>query len=213
MTCGGRRHYVDHRHDRAGRGLTSRVITNPNGSILEDRVVTATGSTSHRSAACAGLWWLDHADGGVPRRSRRRTPRHRRHRPISRRPRFGDADQPELDRRHRQCRGDGISDRALPGCGLLELRAADHDGGELQRYRAHRIHSYSYRVRATDAAGNLSVYSNTSSATTPTAPDTTAPTAPTNLAASASSTAVNLSWKRSTDNVGVTGYRYSAAWG
>ena len=31
--------------------------------------------------------------------------------------------------------------------------------------------SYSYRVRATDAAGNLSPYSNTASATTPT-PDT-----------------------------------------
>ncbi len=32
--------------------------------------------------------------------------------------------------------------------------------------------SYSYRVRATDAAGNLSAYSNTASATTPAAPDT-----------------------------------------
>src|SRR5262249_41244059 len=35
--------------------------------------------------------------------------------------------------------------------------------------------SYSYRVRATDAAANLSPYSNTASATT-TAPDTTPPT-------------------------------------
>src|SRR5207244_2830414 len=33
--------------------------------------------------------------------------------------------------------------------------------------------SYSYRVRATDAAGNFSGYSNTATATTP-APDTTA---------------------------------------
>ena len=37
--------------------------------------------------------------------------------------------------------------------------------------------TYSYRVRATDAAGNLSPYSNTASATTPT-PDTTPPTQP-----------------------------------
>src|SRR5439155_8681906 len=41
--------------------------------------------------------------------------------------------------------------------------------------------SYSYRVRATDAAGNLSGYSNVASATTPAAPDLTPPTAPTGL--------------------------------
>jgi chitodextrinase len=68
--------------------------------------------------------------------------------------------------------------------------------------------SYSYRVRATDAAGNLSAYSNTSSATTPAAADTTPPTAPANLTATAASTTqINLSWTASTDNVGVTGYK------
>jgi fibronectin type 3 domain-containing protein len=68
--------------------------------------------------------------------------------------------------------------------------------------------SYTYRVRATDAAGNLSAYSNTASATTQAGPDTTPPTAPTNLVATGvSSTQVNLTWTASTDNVGVTGYR------
>ena len=66
--------------------------------------------------------------------------------------------------------------------------------------------SYSYRVRATDAAGNLSAYSNTASAST--LGDTQAPTAPSNLTATAASTTqINLSWTASTDNVGVTGYR------
>jgi fibronectin type 3 domain-containing protein len=66
--------------------------------------------------------------------------------------------------------------------------------------------SYSYRVRATDAAGNLSGYSNVATATTP-VPDTTPPTAPSNLTATASgSSGINLSWTASTDNVGVTGY-------
>ena len=68
--------------------------------------------------------------------------------------------------------------------------------------------SYSYRVRAIDAANNLGPYSATATATTPAPPDTTAPTAPTNLSATAaSSTVVNLSWTAATDNVAVTGYR------
>ena len=64
--------------------------------------------------------------------------------------------------------------------------------------------SYSYRVRAADAAGNLSAYSNIA---TGVIPDTQAPTAPSNLTATAvSATQINLSWTASTDNVGVTGY-------
>ena len=67
--------------------------------------------------------------------------------------------------------------------------------------------TYVYRIRATDAAGNLSTYSSTASAAT-TSLDTTPPTAPTNLTATTASAAqINLAWTASTDNVGVTGYR------
>ena len=67
---------------------------------------------------------------------------------------------------------------------------------------------YRFRVRATDAAGNLSAYSPIVSATTPSVPDTTPPTAPSGLTATAAgSGAVNLAWTAATDNVGVTGYR------
>jgi fibronectin type 3 domain-containing protein len=67
--------------------------------------------------------------------------------------------------------------------------------------------SYSYRLRATDAAGNLSAYSVTVTGTTNSAADTTPPTQPTGLSATAVSGAqVNLSWTASTDNVGVTSY-------
>jgi chitodextrinase len=66
--------------------------------------------------------------------------------------------------------------------------------------------TYNYRVRANDAAGNLSSYSNTSTATT--LQDTAPPTAPSNLTASATSgSQINLSWTASTDNAGVTGYQ------
>src|SRR5205823_3988524 len=67
--------------------------------------------------------------------------------------------------------------------------------------------SYSYRVRAADAAGNLSSYSSTATASTPAPPDTTPPTAPAGLTATTvSTTQINLAWTASTDNVGVTGY-------
>lgn len=65
--------------------------------------------------------------------------------------------------------------------------------------------TYSFTVRAKDAAGNVSVASNAVSVTT-TAPDTTAPTAPTLSASGTTSTSTNLSWTGATDNVAVTGY-------
>jgi hypothetical protein len=67
------------------------------------------------------------------------------------------------------------------------------------------LQSHSYRVIASDGAGNLSGFSNTATATTPA--DTSAPSAPANLTGVGSnSTTINLSWTASTDNVGVVGY-------
>ena len=64
---------------------------------------------------------------------------------------------------------------------------------------------YTYRVRAADAAGNLSGYAAEQSATTP---DTQAPSAPTGLtAAAASQSQIDLAWTASTDNVALAGYR------
>jgi len=68
---------------------------------------------------------------------------------------------------------------------------------------------YSYTIVAYDAAGNRSTQSSSAAATTFVAtPDTTVPTVPTNLIATPiSSSQINLSWKISTDNIGVVGYR------
>ena len=72
--------------------------------------------------------------------------------------------------------------------------------------------TYSYTVRAYDAAGNISEASTAVSVTTPEPPlpptDTTPPSAPTGVTATAeSSTAVALRWNESSDNVAVAGYR------
>ena len=67
--------------------------------------------------------------------------------------------------------------------------------------------SYSYRVRAADAAGNLSAYSVTATAVTQASPDLTPPSAPSSVGAVAtSSIQVTVSWSASTDNVAVAGY-------
>jgi chitodextrinase len=67
--------------------------------------------------------------------------------------------------------------------------------------------TYAFKVRSKDAAGNVSVDSNSVNVSTlaPT-PDTTAPTAPTLSASGTTFTTTNLSWSGATDNIGVTGY-------
>ena len=73
--------------------------------------------------------------------------------------------------------------------------------------------SYTYRVRAKDAAGNTSSYSSSATASTSSGGggggggDTQAPSAPTGLGGTViSGSQINLSWTASTDDVGVTGY-------
>ncbi|MFB7916454.1 fibronectin type III domain-containing protein [Streptomyces sp. NPDC056061] len=69
--------------------------------------------------------------------------------------------------------------------------------------------SYTFTVRARDAAGNLSAPSTAATVTTPAATpaDRAAPTRPVKLrGATDGSRAVNLSWGGSTDDIGVTAY-------
>lgn len=67
--------------------------------------------------------------------------------------------------------------------------------------------SYSYTVRAYDAAGNLSAASAAVSVTTPAPSDTQAPSVPGGLVAqNLTSTSLTLAWTASTDNVGVATY-------
>ena len=68
--------------------------------------------------------------------------------------------------------------------------------------------TYSYQIKALDAANNASSLSSTATIKTPVAPDTTAPTVPTSVnATTPNSTQVNLTWAASTDAVGVTKYQ------
>ncbi|WP_083189155.1 glycosyl hydrolase family 18 protein [Paenibacillus sp. KS1] len=68
--------------------------------------------------------------------------------------------------------------------------------------------TYTFTVKAKDAAGNISPASSPINATTlAIVPDTQPPTVPANVTASnVTSNSVTLNWTASTDNVGVTGY-------
>jgi chitodextrinase len=66
--------------------------------------------------------------------------------------------------------------------------------------------SYTYRVRALDAAGNASPSTPDLAVRTPLAPDTTPPTAPRTLTGTAGTRSAALRWVASTDNVRVAGY-------
>jgi glucose/arabinose dehydrogenase len=69
------------------------------------------------------------------------------------------------------------------------------------------LSTYSYEVRARDAAGNVSGESNVASATTP-GPDLNPPSTPTALSATVlSPTSVELTWTASVDDVELAGYR------
>ncbi len=63
--------------------------------------------------------------------------------------------------------------------------------------------TFTYRVQAYDAAGNLSPLSAPVAVTTP---DTTSPTTPPDLRAVSATASVALTWQGATDNVGVTDY-------
>jgi hypothetical protein len=70
---------------------------------------------------------------------------------------------------------------------------------------ARPVGTWYYKVRAADAAGNLSNPSDEVSGTV-TPPDTVPPSSPTDLATSVTGDSVALSWTASTDDVAVTGY-------
>jgi chitodextrinase len=101
-------------------------------------------------------------------------------------------------------------DRGVAGYGVyIDARAA---GSTSQTsFTASSLtcgNSYVVTVDAYDAAGNRSAKSAPLTVATTACPDTQPPTAPTNLRATAATTSsVDIAWKASTDNVGVTGYR------
>ena len=120
---------------------------------------------------------------------------------------LGEPDQPRLDGLDRQRRAHRLPGRALPGRrpARTSSRSRPRPATTYSDTGLAAATTYRYRVRAADAAGNLSGYTAIQNATTP---DTQAPTEPTGLTATAvSQSQINLAWTGSTDNVALTSYR------
>jgi len=190
-----------------GTGFTSRIITNPDGDMAEDRMVTATGSYSASATLnLSGPWVMQMVAFRTSSGGGDTTPPTA---PTNLTATAASSTQVNLSwtastdnvgvtgYRVERCQGAGCTTFAQ----VATPTATSYNDTGLTSNT-----SYSYRVRATDAAGNLSSYSIVASVTTPN-PDTQPPTTPTGLSAAAvSSSQINLSWTASTDNVGVTGY-------
>ncbi len=190
----------------AGTGFTSRRITTPDSDIYEDKVVTATGSqTATAPLSGAGAWVMQLAafkaavisgDTQAPTAPSNLVATAASMTQINLSWTAATDNVAVTSYLVERCAGAGCSNFAQIGTSSATTLSST---GLLPST------SYSYRVRASDAAGNLSPYAGTATATT--LSDTQAPTAPANLTATpTSATQINLAWTAATDNVGVTSY-------
>ena len=227
--------YIQTATPKAGTGFTLRMITQPDSDSAEDEPVTTTGSHSATSPLSTSGWWVINAaafkvasgppDTQPPTAPTNLTATAASSTQINLSWTASTDNVGVTGYKVEQCQGSGCSNFAqvgttdnvgvtgykveqCQGSGCSNFAQVGTTNGSTTTYSATGLAvstSYSYRVRATDAAGNLSAYSNVASATTPA--DTQPPTAPSNLTATdVNSTQINLGWTASTDNVGVTGY-------
>jgi Galactose oxidase-like, Early set domain/Bacterial Ig domain/Fibronectin type III domain/Kelch motif len=159
----------------AGSGFTSRVITNPDGDIVEDRVVTAAGSYSATAPMSpSGAWVMQMvafraAGGSTPVDTTPPTA------PSNLKATAVNASQIALSW---TASTDNVGVTAYliercqtSGCSnFAQIATSNGTATTFTNTGLTTSTTYSYRVRATDAAGNLSQYSNTATATTTATP-------------------------------------------
>ena len=190
---------------QAGPGFTPRGITTPSTNVLEDRVVTP-GTYNATASVAPGVPWIMQlvafraaptVDGEAPTA------------PVGLTATSASSDQIDLSWMP-STDNSGVTSYLIERCqdpGCISFILMTTNGTSYSDSGLAPSTTYSYRVRATDAANNLSAYSNIATTTTDARPDTEAPTTPGGLTATAvSSTEITLAWTDSTDDVGVVNY-------
>jgi fibronectin type 3 domain-containing protein len=185
-----------------GSGFTSRILTSPDEDIAEDEMVASIGSYSATAPVRSGQWIMQMVAFRTP--SGVTTPPTA---PANLTATAASVSQVNLSWAAstsngvvanyivQRCQGSGCTNFAQ----IAAPSATSYsDTGLLSNT------SYNYRVQAVDTAGNLSTFSNTSTATTQAAQP---PTAPGSLTAAANGASqIKLSWTASTSNVGLAHY-------
>jgi hypothetical protein len=161
-----------------GSGYTARVITNPNGSILEDRVVTTTGSYNATAPLNSGGWIMQMlafraatvgggGDTTPPTAPASLNANATSSSTISLNWAAATDEVGVTGYRIERCQGAGCSNFAL----VATTSNTNYSNSGLSGSTTYR-----YRVQAGDAAGNFGDYSPIASATTPSGSDTQPPT-------------------------------------
>jgi fibronectin type 3 domain-containing protein len=149
-----------------GEHFTSRIITSPDGNIAEDRMVTATGSYGATAPVASGSWIMHMVAFRTPVSGGDTTPPTV---PTNLIATAASASQMNLNWTAstdnvgvtaylvERCQGAGCTNFA-------QISTSPGNSYSDQGLTANT--SYSYRIRATDAAGNVSPYSNVATANT-----------------------------------------------
>ncbi|MGH9573097.1 MAG: LamG-like jellyroll fold domain-containing protein [Candidatus Acidiferrales bacterium] len=183
----------------AGAGYTSRVITSPDSDILEDSLVTMTGSYSATAPVSSGAWIMQMvafrgAGSGVTGTS----------------PAITSASSTTFTTGSAgsfTATATGTPTPTLTESGSLPSGVTFHDnGGSTATLGGTPSASGTFPITIT-ANNGVGSPASQSFILTVSGSDTQAPTTPTNFTATAiSGSQINLSWTASTDNVAVTGY-------
>jgi chitodextrinase len=185
----------------AGAGFTRRLLTSPDGDIAEDRSVTAVGSYNATAPVSpSGQWIMQMVAIRTPGSVDITPPTA----PTNLTATAVSASQINLSWTA-STDNVGVTQYLVESCLVSACTVAQigtSTGTTFNNTGLASGTSYSYRVRATDAAGNLSAYSNGAIATTQTPPTT--PGIPTLTVVS--TTQINLSWAASTSTVGLANY-------
>jgi chitodextrinase len=195
--------------DQPGAGFTQRVYTAA-AHILEDKIVSATGSYSATATQISSAYWVMvvatfRAAGGGGDTQAPTVPTGldavavgSSQINLTWEPSTDDTDPEVTEYRVERCEGVGCS--TFTQIGTSDVASFDDSGLTPST-------SYSYRVRAVDTAMNSSGFSAIATAVTEAAPDTESPTAPTGFTViPVSNSQIDLAWTASTDNVAVTAY-------
>ncbi len=181
VTCWSRRNLSRATSSAVGAGYTLRVDTSPDDDIVEDQIVAATGSYSASSTQTVANWWVmqqaafraagsGSADTTPPSAPGALTATAASSTQINLAWSAATDNVGVTGYLIERCQGAACSNFAQIGTSTT----TSYNNSGLTASS-----SYSYRVRAIDAAGNWSAYSST--ATTGTPADTTAPSAPSEI--------------------------------